>query len=60
MKECNPYCRVSQNMLHVKMGDDFLTGDSAQLCLSIQSNTRDENVGALKTQQGCGAGNNSY
>lgn len=60
MKEGNPYCRVCQNMLHVKMGDDSLSGDSAQLCLTIQSNKRDENVGALKTQQGCGTGNNSY
>lgn len=60
MKEGNPYCRVCQNMLHVKMGDDSLSGVSAQLCLSIQSNKRDENVGALKTQQGCSTGNNSY
>lgn len=60
MKECSPYCRVCQNISHVKMGDDSLTGDSVQLCLYIQSNKRDENVGALKTQQGCGTGNNSY
>lgn len=60
MKQRSPYCRVCQNISHVRMGDDSLTGDSVQLCLYIQSNQRDENVGALKNTAGLWYRNNFY